>query len=140
MNVLEELEIPNIDTLIGIALFGSFNTEYWHKGRSDIDILVLLEYRKTISFEFEVEDILESVFRKYFSYDNIHITFLYMKEFDSTLATEFIKSENKLIIDSLKYMDFRLYVNKYRRNNQWLENLVEQDKEILRRKRNESIL
>jgi len=140
MSVLKSLEIPHIDTLIGIALFGSFKTEYWTEGRSDIDILVLLEYKKSIGFEFNVEDMLDPVFKKYFSYDNIHITFLYMNEFDSPLATQFIESKNKLISDDIKYIDFRLYVNKYRRNNQWLVDLVQEDKKNLRRERNESIL
>ncbi|MEG0308591.1 MAG: nucleotidyltransferase domain-containing protein [Clostridium sp.] len=140
MSILKELEIPNIDTLIGIALFGSFKTEYWSEGRSDIDILVLLEYKKSISFEFNVEDILDPILKKYFSYNNIHITFLYMNEFDSPLAIQLIESENKLIVEDIKFMEFRLYVNKYIRNNQWLKDLVEKDKEILRRERNESIL
>lgn len=133
MRLLRDINCPNLDTLIGLAVFGSYNTEYWQEGRSDIDILILLEYRQSIGFEFKVEDTILPILREYFSYENIHITFLYMNEFDSPLAKCFIKSENKLIINDLRYMDFRLYVNKYLRNNQWLESLIKSDKQMLRR-------
>ena len=48
---------------------------------------------------------------------------------------KYIESKNKLIIDPIKEIDFRLYVNKYKRNNQWLEDLIKQDNETLRSRR-----
>lgn len=53
--------------------------------------------------------------------NNIHLTFIYMNEFANSLALEYIRSSDKLIFDFNKEIDFRLYVNKYRRNNQWIE-------------------
>ena len=65
--------------------------------------------------------------QKYFNYNNIHLTFLYMKDFEHPLALEYIKSNDKLVFDKEREVDFRLYVNKYRRNNQWLEDLIKRD-------------
>ena len=43
------------------------------------------------------------------------------------LALEYIKSNDKLVLNNEKEIDFRLYINKYRRNNQWLEDLIKRD-------------
>lgn len=50
-----------------------------------------------------------------------------MNDFDHPLALEYIKSKDRLIFNENKELDFRLYVNKYRRNNQWLEDLIKRD-------------
>lgn len=122
--MISDLKIPKIDTLIGIALFGSYGTEYWRKGHSDIDVMVLLEYKKSIGFEFQIEDALVPILEKYFNYNNIHLTFIYMKEFDSSLAKIYIESNNKLIVDEMRNMDFRLYVNKALRNNRYMNSII----------------
>ncbi|MBC2582631.1 nucleotidyltransferase domain-containing protein [Clostridium sp. DJ247] len=132
MKKLTDLNIRNTKNLIALAIFGSFETEFWIKGKSDIDILVLLEKADSLCFEFDLEDELIPLLQEYFSYDNIHLTFLHMNEFESPLAIKYIESKNKLIIDPIKEIDFRLYVNKYKRNNQWLEDLIKHDNEILR--------
>lgn len=140
MKKISSLNVPNIENLISIAVFGSFETEFWIKGKSDIDIIVLLNKREDVSFEFYIEDELTPLLQKHFSYDNIHLTFLYMNEFESPLAMEYLKSKNKLIIDSIKEIDFRLYINKYKRNNEWLERLIKQDNEYLRSEKNDTLL
>ena len=50
-----------------------------------------------------------------------------MKDFEHPLATEYLKSNDKLILDENKEIDFRLYINKYKRNNEWLEYLINRD-------------
>jgi len=66
-------------------------------------------------------------------YDNIHLTFVYLNEFDSNFANCYINSKDKVIYDPNKEIDFRLYVNKYLRNNEWLDSLIKSDTELLRR-------
>lgn len=131
--LLKELKLTNRDNIIALALFGSYNTENWMKNKSDIDILVLLNERKGISFEFKLEDELIPLLEAFYKYDNIQLTFLYISEFDSPFAKCYIDSKDKLILDINKEIDFRLYVNKYLRNNEWLDTLLKEDTKLLRR-------
>lgn len=124
--LLKDLKIFN-KNIISMAIIGSYNTEYWRVNRSDIDILILLDKKIDVSIEFDLEDELIPMLQKYFNYNNIHLTFLYMKDFEHPLALEYIKSNDKLVFDKEREVDFRLYVNKYRRNNQWLEDLIKRD-------------
>ena len=128
---IKNLEIDETDNIIALAVFGSYNTENFIKNKSDIDILILLNEKRGIEFEFKLEDQLLSKLEDFFSYDNIHITFLYLNEFDSEFAKCYIESKNKIILDFNKEIDFRLYVNKYLRNNEWLSNLIKYDTELL---------
>lgn len=130
---LKELDIKDKDNIIALALFGSYNTEQWIKYKSDIDILVLLNERKGVSFEFELEDKLIPLLEKFYKYDNIQLTFLYLNEFDSIFAKCYIESKDKVIFDINKEIDFRLYVNKYLRNNEWLNSLIKEDTGCLER-------
>ncbi|MGN2337039.1 nucleotidyltransferase domain-containing protein [Clostridium cagae] len=128
---IKDLKIDDTDNIIALAVFGSYNTENFIENRSDIDILILLNERRGVEFEFKLEDKLLSKLEDFFSYDNIHITFLYLNEFDSDLAKCYIESKNKIILDFNKEIDFRLYVNKYLRNNEWLNELIKHDTELL---------
>lgn len=110
------------DEIISIAVIGSYNTDYWKRNISDIDILILLKSKRRVEFEFELEDDLLPQFREFFSYGDVHITFLYMNEFNTDFAEEYIKSNNKVIYDFEKEIDFRMYVNKYLRNSEWYHN------------------
>lgn len=130
---LREFEIKNKDNIIALALFGSYNTEAWIKNKSDIDVLVLLNEKRDVSFEFQLEDELIPSLEEFFKYNNIHLTFLYISEFDSSLARCYIDSNDKMIIDYNREIDFRLYVNKYLRNNEWLDSLIKEDTKLLRR-------
>lgn len=124
--LLKDLKVENKD-IISMASIGSYNTQFWRDGKSDIDILILLDKKIDVSIEFDLEDNLIPILEKYFNYDNIHLTFIYMNDFDHPLALEYIKSQDRLILNGNKELDFRLYVNKYRRNNQWLEDLIKRD-------------
>ncbi|MDR5588244.1 MULTISPECIES: nucleotidyltransferase domain-containing protein [Clostridium] len=128
---IKDFKIDDTDNIIALATFGSYNTENFIENRSDIDILILLNEKRGVEFEFKLEDELLPRLEDFFSYDNIHITFLYLNEFDSDLAKCYIESKNKLILDFNKEIDFRLYVNKYLRNNEWLNKLIKHDTELL---------
>ena len=124
--LLKNLKICN-KNIVSMAVIGSYNTEYWKENVSDIYILVLLNKKIDVSLEFDLEDELTPILEEYFNYNNIHLTFLYLNDFEHPLALEYIKSNDKLVFDNEKEIDFRLYINKYRRNNQWLEDLIKRD-------------
>lgn len=119
MKLLKDLNLKKIDNLISLAVFGSYETEYFREGFSDIDIFVLIKNREDIMDEIEMEDNILPILQEYFNYDNIHLTFLTMRDYDTRLANQYINSEDKLIIDEFSEIDFRLYVNKYLRENGW---------------------
>ena len=89
--------------------------------------------KKVFSFEFELEDKLLPLLEEFYKYNNIQLTFLYLNEFDSNFAKCYIDSKDKLILDINKEIDFRMYVNKYLRNNEWLDLLIKKDTELIRR-------
>ena len=128
---IKNLKINKINNLISLAIFGSYGTQYWREGYSDIDVLVIMEKREDIMDEIELEEELIPILREYFKYYNIHLTFINMKEFDSIFARQYLECEDKLIVDEFKEIDFRLYVNKYLRNNKWLENKIKKDNKML---------
>jgi predicted nucleotidyltransferase len=137
---LIDFKPPEINNLIAIATFGSYGTEFWDSNRSDIDVLILLQYRIDARNEFKIEDSIMPLLQEYFNYENIHLTFIYMNDFSTPFGKQYIESSNKLIIDSLKDIDFRLYVNKYIRENQWLQDRIDEDNDFLRRSNNVTLL
>lgn len=137
---IKDFKINNIENIVSICVFGSYNSEFWNENRSDIDILILLNKNIGIEFESKIEDELTSKLQKFFEFDNIHITFLYINEFDSEIADSYILSNNKLILDFEREIDFRMYVNKYHRNNEWLENIIKEDMKLMKANKNVTIL
>lgn len=140
MKLLKDLKLKNIENLISLAVFGSYGTRHWINNKSDIDILVLMESRVDITDEFELEERLEPILKEYFEYDEIHFTFINMRDYDSIFARQYIDSHDKLIINKFKEIDFRLYVNKYLRNNDWLIRKEKEDTKLLEDKNGSIIL
>lgn len=140
MKALKDLNIEKIDNLISLAVFGSYGTKYWINGKSDIDILVLMEKRDNVMDEFDLEDELEPILRDYFQYEKIHLTFINMRDYDSIFARQYIDSEDKLVIDKFKEIDFRLYVNKFLRENDWLIKKIDRDNRLMEENNGSGIL
>ena len=140
MKLLKDLRIKDIDNLIALAIFGSYETKYWIENKSDIDILVLMGKREDIMDEFDLEDTLEPILKEYFEYDDVHLTFMSMRDYDSIFARQYIDSNDKLVVDEFKEIDFRLYVNKYLRENQWLIERIKKDTKLMEEKNDSSIL
>ena len=140
MKLLKNLRIKNIDNLISLAIFGSYETKYWIENKSDIDILVLMEKREDIMDEFDLEDILEPILKEYFEYKNVRLTFISMRDYDTIFARQYIDSSDKLVVDEFKEIDFRLYVNKYLRENKWLIERIKKDTKLMEEKNDSSIL
>lgn len=131
MKLLKDLKIEQVENLISLAVFGSYETKYWTYDKSDIDILVLMEKREDIMDELDLEEIIEPILQDHFEYDNIHFTFMNMRDYDSVFARQYLDSKDKLILNELKEIDFKLYVNKYLRGNKWLRNRTEADTRLI---------
>ncbi len=140
MKLLKDLKIEKIDNLISLATFGSYETKYWRMGKSDIDILVLMEKREDVMDEFDLEETLMPILESYFEYDKIHLTFINMKDYDSVFARQYLDSNDKLIMNEFKEIDFRLYVNKYLRENEWLRKKIEKDIKLMEEYKSGSLL
>ncbi|MEG1254912.1 nucleotidyltransferase domain-containing protein [Clostridium sp.] len=114
------------ENVISVTLFGSYNTEFWIEGKSDIDILLLLKY-SDFNVEYEVEEYYRPLLVRYFKHEDIHFTFVSLKDFDSVFADIYIDYEDKVIFDMDLHYDFLMYISKYNRVNERLINLVRRD-------------
>lgn len=130
MKTLKLLKDSNIsqydDNVISLSLFGSYNTKHWISGKSDIDILVLVKH-VNFDIEFNVEEYYSSKLKDYFEYDDIHFTFIELKNFDTVFADIYIDFEDKIIFDIESHYDFLMYISKFNRVNEPLINLIRKD-------------
>lgn len=125
--LLSQCKLPRYDEyVVSLTLFGSYNTEYWYKGVSDIDILVLVKY-SNLTLEYKVEEYYSKLLSNYFQYDNIHFTFIALNNFDTVFADIYIDFSDKIIFDLDLHYDFLLYISKFNRVNENLINLVRKD-------------
>lgn len=125
--LLTNLEVENNnENLISLTLFGSYNTEYWFEGKSDIDILVLVK-KNDFNIEFEIENAYREVLQKHFGYDDIHFTFIGLNNFDTVFADIYIDYKDKLIFNIDLHYDFLMYISKFNRVNENLIKLVRED-------------
>lgn len=140
MKLLKDLKLKKIKNLISLATFGSYGTKYWTENRSDIDILVLMEKREDIMDEFDLEEVLEPILERFFESGKIHLTFMNMRDYDTVFARQYLDSKNKIILNEFKEIDFRLYVNKFLRENDWLIKRIERDNKLMEGNRGVTIL
>ena len=125
--LLSNLKITNDnENLISLTLFGSYNTEYWFEGKSDIDILALVK-KNDFNVEFEIENKYREVLQKYFNYDDIHFTFIGLNSFDTVFADIYIDYKDKLIFNIDLHYDYLMYISKFNRVNENLIKLVRED-------------
>lgn len=115
--------------LISVIQFGSYGTCDWVKGRSDIDIAIVLQPKVTFEDTLNMEDNLEDLLKKYYSYDKIHITFIFFKDFASKFARIAVESDEKIIIDECRWYDFQHYVLQYARKNRDFERMLKIDEQ-----------
>lgn len=76
-----------------------------------------------------MEDKLIDIFREYYKYDNIHLTFIFFKDFVSKYARIAVDSEVKFIVDEDRWFDFQHYVLKFARNNHEFERRLKIDEQ-----------
>jgi len=121
--------IGKINGVVAVSQFGSYGTEDWIKGRSDIDLAVVVAPNITFNDTLDMEDKLIDIFREYYEYDNIHLTFIFFKDFASKYARIAVDSEVKFIVDEDRWFDFQHYVLKFARNNHDFERRLKIDEQ-----------
>ena len=125
--LLSNLKLENKNgNLISLTLFGSYNTKHWYEGKSDIDILALVK-KNDFDTEFEIEDTYREILQSYFSYNDIHFTFIGLNDFDTVFADIYIDYDDKIIFDINLHYDFLMYISKFNRVNEHLIKLVRED-------------
>lgn len=121
--------IKKINEVIAICEFGSYGTEYWIKGRSDIDLLVVTSPSVTFLDTFNIEEKLREIAIKFYKYDNIHLTFVLFNDFGNKFARIAIDSDKQYILNEERWYDFNHYVLKAIRNNEKLEKILRVDEQ-----------
>lgn len=124
MNSLKEL-----NSIVCVAEFGSYNTEYWIKDRSDIDLAVIVKSGVTFIDTLDLEDEIIKAAYEYYKYEKIHLTFILFRDFSSKYARIAVDSNKKYIIDEECWYDFQHYVFKYVRLNEKLEKTLKLDEQ-----------
>ncbi|MGL5354036.1 MAG: nucleotidyltransferase domain-containing protein [Clostridium sp.] len=124
---LSTCTVPRYDeNIISLTLFGSYSTKFWNENRSDIDILILIKHLD-FDIEYKLEEYYRPLLQEYFNYNNIHFTFVALKNYDTVFADIYIDFTDKIIFDISSHYDFLMYISKYNRVNENLINLVRKD-------------
>lgn len=66
-------KIKKIGCVICISEFGSYETEYWNEGRSDIDLAVVVKPKVSFMDTLEIEDEILELSKQYYNYNKIHL-------------------------------------------------------------------
>lgn len=122
--------LKNLKGIVSVAEFGSYRSDLWIKDRSDIDIAVVVTPNISFMDTLDMEDDLLVLFRDYYKYDNIHITFIFFNDFASKYARIAVDSNNICIVDEMLWFDFQHYVLKFVRNNYILEKQLKVDEQF----------
>lgn len=115
--------------VVCLCEFGSYGTEYWNEGRSDIDLLVVVGPKVALLDTFDLEDHILEIARRFYEYDNIHLSFVLFKDFVNKYARLAVDSDIKYIINEARWYDFNHYVLKAVRNNERLEKTLKLDEQ-----------
>lgn len=121
--------LKSIEGIVAISQFGSFNTDKWIEGRSDIDLAVIVAHDVSYMDTLTMEDKIIHVFENYYNYKSIHLTFILFKDFACKYARMAVDSDTKFIIDDEAWFDFQHYVLKYARDNKEFERKLKIDEQ-----------
>lgn len=129
MNIGELIEkLKSINGLVAICEFGSYGSEYWLEGKSDIDLITVVGSEISYMDTLDIEELLLPIISEYYNYSNIHLTFILFNDFYNKFARIAIDSKNIIIVRD-DWFDFQHYVLKYIRNNSWLERTLKIDEQ-----------
>ncbi|MBW6409082.1 nucleotidyltransferase domain-containing protein [Clostridium weizhouense] len=121
--------LKKINNVICVCKFGSYGSEYWIEGRSDIDLAVIVKSGVTIMDTLDIEEDIIELAKEYYDYDNIHLTFILFNDFGSKFARIAVDSEEQYIVDYNNWYDFQHYVLKFIRNNLKIEKILKIDEQ-----------
>lgn len=108
-----------LNNVISLSIIGSYHESCFIAGKSDIDVVILLSKSLDWNEEFDIEDYLQTVLPKYFSYDNIHYTFV--SDFNYPFSELLLVSNDKIILDYEAYLDYTLGYSAFKRDRENLE-------------------
>lgn len=115
--------------IIALCEFGSYGTNDWIEGRSDIDLLVIVGPKVTFLDTINIEDEINEIAKDFYKYDKIHLNFLLFNDFANKYARIAVDSDNKYILDEKRWYDFNHYVLKSVRNNEMFERTLKIDEQ-----------
>ena len=113
------LDHKYLNNVLAIGVFGSYHEPCFDKDRSDIDIMILLTKELDFEQEFDIEDYLNSILPAYFNHDNIHYTFI--NGFNYPFSEILLISNDKIIFDEERYLDYILGYSVFKRDREYLE-------------------
>lgn len=121
--------IKNIEEIVAVCEFGSYGTKYWVEHRSDIDLAIIVAPNVSFMDTLDIEDDILDLAKKYYNYDDIHLTFILFSDFGCKFARMAIDSKKQYIANENRWFDFQHYVLKYIRNNENLERILKIDEQ-----------
>ncbi|MBI6872703.1 nucleotidyltransferase domain-containing protein [Clostridium aciditolerans] len=122
--------LKSVKGIVAVSQFGSYGSDLWIKDRSDIDLAVIVAPDISFMNTLDMEDDLLILFKDYYEYDNIHITFIFFNDFSSKYARIAVDSKNIYVLDEMLWFDFQHYVLKFVRNNEGLEKRLKLDEQF----------
>ena len=90
-----KIDATKLKDVIELCVFSSYHEKVFDKDRSDIDIMILSKYQLELYDEIEIEDYLQKILSEYFSYDNLHFTFI--SEFNYPFSEILLVSDYNII-------------------------------------------
>jgi Predicted nucleotidyltransferases len=123
-------DLKSVKGIVSVSEFGSYRSNLWIKDRSDIDLAVIVAPNISFMNTLDMEDDLLVLFRNYYKYDNIHITFIFFNDFSSKYARIAVDSDIIYIVNEMLWFDFQHYVLKFVRNNHLLEKQLKIDEQF----------
>lgn len=120
-----KIDATKLKDVIALCVFGSYHEKVFDKDRSDIDIMILSKYQLELYDEIEIEDYLQKILSEYFSYDNLHFTFI--SEFNYPFSEILLISDDKIIFQEEEYLDYVLGYSAFKRDREALEVMREEN-------------
>ena len=120
-----DIDKNRLEDLISICVFGSYHEADFNADRSDIDIMILTDKELEFDSEMDIEDYLQEKLSQYFSYDNLHFTFI--SGFNYPFSEIMLTSKDKIVFKEEKYLDYTLGYSRFTREREALEIMREEN-------------
>ena len=107
-----DFDVELSDSVVALCVFGSYHTNDWVQGESDIDIMILYSSPKISNKEYFSDlNTIEDFYKQYFNYDNIHITAV--DNYELNILFSFDNTVDGLIFDYEEFKNYRLFRSSY---------------------------
>ena len=111
-----ECNIALSDSVVAICVFGSYHSDDWVEGVSDIDIMILYSSPKLYNKDYFSDlNSVEEYCSNYFNYDNIHITAV--DNYELNILFAFDNTVDGVIFDYNAFKDYKINRGIYLRSH-----------------------